>query len=124
MENLLGAFISCQTTPSNDNRTCILGPKHLNAFFSAHCQYPRNCSESCDLGYGSAYEITAIPYPGYSLADFHGYTNPYPGYSLATIYICQTIPWVHFGYSLHMPNHALGNVNIGYGLAVTPAVLG
>ena len=27
-----------------------------------------------------------------------------------------------FGYNLHMSNQTLGNVNIGYGLAVTPVM--
>ena len=47
-------------------------------------------------------------------------TKLYPVYSLPTIYKCQTIPWVQFGYDLRTSNHTLGNVNIGYGLAVTP----
>ena len=34
--------------------------------------------------------------------------------------MCQTISWVQFDYDLHMPNYTLGNINIRYGLAVTP----
>ena len=49
-----------------------------------------------------------IPYtklwPGYGLAR-KIMANPYPGYSLAMIYVCQTIPWVEFGYNLHTPKH-------------------
>ena len=33
---------------------------------------------------------------------------------------CQSLPSVYFAYNLQMPNHTLGNVNIGYGLAATP----
>ena len=47
--------------------------------------------------------------------------NLYPGYSLATIYTCQFIPWVEFGYDLCTPNHTLSNINVGCGLASTAA---
>lgn len=39
------------------------------------------------------------------------------------INICQTIPWAQLGDDLRLPNHNLGNVNIGYGLAVTAVTL-
>ena len=43
--------------------------------------------------------------------------NPYPGYSLATIYVCQTIPWIQFGYNLYIYAKPYP---IWYGLAATP----
>ena len=57
-------------------------------------------------------------YPGYVLL-YEIIANPYAGKSLATIYIFQSIPMVQFGYDLHVPNHTLGHVNIGYGLVAT-----
>ena len=45
---------------------------------------------------------------------------PNHNHSLTVIYKHQTTPWVQFGYDLHMLNYGLGNLNIGYGLAVTP----
>ena len=42
-----------------------------------------------------------------------------PRCSLAMIDARQNIPWVQFDYNFHVPNHTLGDVNIGYGLAVT-----
>ena len=55
----------------------------------------------------------------YSLAMIN-VCQTYPWYSLTEIYVYQTIPRVQFGYDLSTPNHTPDNVNIWYGLAVTP----
>ena len=72
------------------------------------------------LAYDSAYvnDSQAVPRVGFGIWNS---SQPIPWVvSLAVINICQTIPWVQFGYNLHMPKHTLDNVNIGYGLAVMP----
>ena len=39
-------------------------------------------------------------------------------------FLCQTIPWVQFGYNLDTPNHTLSTVWCrGMGLPVTPDIL-
>ena len=60
-------------------------------------------------------EILLAPAQWWEPIGFHTIVALYSfsGYSLAMINECQIIPWVQFGYDLRMPNHTLGNVNIG-----------
>ena len=58
-------------------------------------------------------EVTGkpIPPPNYTqgglVCDI--IANPYPGYSFAMVYMCQTKPWLQFGYNLHVPKYTPGN---------------